>query len=83
MGTVWAKATNQPTKVNCLLVGQENSGKTTILYGLRLEQVTKTFKETTGFNYETVSTTYKGKRFEFHMWDLAGKPEVSLGDHVY
>jgi GTPase SAR1 family protein len=64
------------TKLNCLVLGLEGVGKTTILYGMRLEETNKTFKETVGFNYEVINQVYKGKRFELHMWDLAGKKEV-------
>ena len=64
------------TKLNCLVLGLDGVGKTTILYGMRLEETNKTFKETVGFNYEIINQVYKGKRFELHMWDLAGKKEV-------
>ena len=72
------------TKLNCLLLGLDGVGKTTILYGMRLEEVNKTFKETIGFNYETINKVFASKKFELHMWDLAGKKELrSLWPHYY
>ena len=49
------------TKLNCLVLGLDGVGKTTILYGMRLEETNKTFKETVGFNYEIINQVYKGK----------------------
>ena len=59
--------------IRLLLVGMENSGKTTLLYRLKFGQYLHT-KPTIGFNSEKVSGfTKKTKGVTFYMWDVEGK----------
>tara|TARA_B100001250_G_C19359596_1_gene597048 strand:- start:35 stop:610 length:576 start_codon:yes stop_codon:yes gene_type:complete len=62
--------------LNVLLIGPSSAGKTTILYTLRLQEVNKNFKSTTGFNYEIIKCPYKKFRFVLNVWDLSGKEEL-------
>ena len=62
--------------LNVLLIGPSAAGKTTILYTLRLQEVNKNFKSTTGFNYEIIKCPYKKFRFVLNVWDLSGKEEL-------
>ena len=55
-------------RINCLMVGLEEAGKTTILYNLKLGEFVTTIP-TIGFNRETV--TYRKVLFE--IWDISGK----------
>ncbi|EOA29703.1 hypothetical protein CARUB_v100161551mg, partial [Capsella rubella] len=56
------------SKVRILMVGLDGSGKTTILYKLKLGEVVTTVP-TIGFNLETVE--YKG--INFTVWDIGGQ----------
>ena len=58
------------------MVGLDGAGKTTMLYHLRLREPEKKFSATNGYNHEIVQRIYDRKRFDFHMWDLSGKPEL-------
>ena len=51
-------------------------GCTPLLHSLAWHLPSLQFKPTTGFNFEVVSKVFRGAKYEFHMWDLAGKPEV-------
>ncbi len=53
------------------MIGLDNSGKTTILYKLKLGVVKSTLP-TVGFNVETVSV----KGIELTVWDLGGQDKV-------
>ena len=66
------------TNVNCgiLMVGLDAAGKTTILYKLKLGEVTNTIP-TVGFNVETV----KYKNVSFNVWDVGG--QVILLTEIY
>jgi len=50
------------------MVGLDAAGKTTILYKLKLGEVTNTIP-TVGFNVETV----KYKNVSFNVWDVGGQ----------
>jgi small GTP-binding protein len=57
---------------NVLMLGLDNSGKTTLLYRMKLNDVGAQFSETVGFNYELVQV----QKLRLHIWDLAGKEEL-------
>ncbi|CAH8262301.1 unnamed protein product [Arabidopsis lyrata] len=59
------------SKVRILMVGLDGSGKTTILYKLKLGEVVTTVP-TIGFNLETVE--YKG--INFTVWDIGGQEKI-------
>lgn len=62
-----------------LMVGLDAAGKTTILYQLKLGEMTNT-APTLGFNVETV--TYKN--IEFMVWDMGGQDAIRpLWRHYY
>ena len=66
-------------KVRCIMIGLDNSGKTTILYRLKLGEVHKTVP-TIGFNVESV----KHKNVEFTVWDIGGQDRIRpLWRHYY
>ena len=61
------------------MVGLDAAGKTTILYQLKLGEMTQT-KPTLGFNVETVSY----KNIEFMVWDMGGQDKIrQLWSHYY
>ena len=61
------------------MVGLDAAGKTTILYQLKLGEMTQT-KPTLGFNVETVSY----KNIEFMVWDMGGQDRIrQLWRHYY
>jgi len=62
-----------------LMVGLDAAGKTTILYQLKLGEMTQT-KPTLGFNVETVAY----KNIEFMVWDMGGQDRIrQLWRHYY
>mmetsp|Transcript_7801 Transcript_7801/g.20130 ORF Transcript_7801/g.20130 Transcript_7801/m.20130 type:complete len:219 (+) Transcript_7801:166-822(+) len=62
-----------------LMVGLDASGKTTILYRLKLGEVTTTIP-TIGFNVETVQY----KNISFTVWDVGGQDKIRpLWRHYY
>jgi len=62
-----------------LMVGLDASGKTTILYKLKLGEVTTTIP-TIGFNVETVQY----KNISFTVWDVGGQDKIRpLWRHYY
>eukprot|EP00750_Incisomonas_marina_P025667 INCI5616.2.p2 GENE.INCI5616.2~~INCI5616.2.p2 ORF type:complete len:144 (+),score=21.76 INCI5616.2:93-524(+) len=62
-----------------LMVGLDGAGKTTILYKLKLGEVTNTIP-TVGFNVETV----KYKNVSFNVWDVGGQAKLrKLWRHYY
>lgn len=63
----WASA--QPVRV--LMVGLDASGKTTVLYKLKLGETVSSIP-TIGFNVETVSF----KNVEFNVWDIGGQDRI-------
>ena len=66
-------------KFRILMLGFDESGKTTILYQLKNGQVVKT-SSTIGFNVEALD--YKG--IEFTVWDVGGKDKIRvLWQHYY
>ena len=61
------------------MVGLDAAGKTTILYQLKLGEMTQT-KPTLGFNVETVAY----KNIEFMVWDMGGQDKIrQLWSHYY
>ncbi|XP_010547988.1 PREDICTED: probable ADP-ribosylation factor At2g15310 [Tarenaya hassleriana] len=66
-------------KFRILMVGLDGSGKTTILYKLKLGDVVTTVP-TIGFNFETVE--YKG--INFTVWDIGGQEKIrNLWRHYF
>lgn len=67
------------TQCRILMVGLDAAGKTTILYQLKLGEMTHT-APTLGFNVETVSY----KNIEFMVWDMGGQDAIRpLWRHYY
>ena len=58
-------------KLRIIMVGLDNSGKTTILYKLKFNSKVETIP-TIGFNIETV----KYKNLELTVWDLGGQDKL-------
>ncbi|XVF67520.1 hypothetical protein PTKIN_Ptkin10aG0127900 [Pterospermum kingtungense] len=58
-------------RLRILMVGLDSSGKTTILYKLKLGDLLKT-KPTIGFNVETIEY----KNICFDVWDIGGQNKV-------
>ncbi|OAY39190.1 ADP-ribosylation factor [Manihot esculenta] len=58
-------------KVRILMVGLDASGKTTILYKLKLGEMVSTVP-TIGFNVETVDY----KNISFSVWDVGGQKKI-------
>ncbi|CAD8177100.1 unnamed protein product [Paramecium octaurelia] len=76
MGFVFSKIFNSlvgQKEMRILILGLDNSGKTTILYKLHLNEVIQT-APTMGFNVETL--TYKNLKFQ--VWDLGGQNAIRL-----
>ena len=67
------------TEFRCLSIGLDASGKTTILYKLKLGEVVTTIP-TIGFNVETVAHNDA----ELTMWDVGGCDKIRpLWRHYY
>ena len=64
-------------KKNILLVGPASSGKTSLLYHLKLRQFIPDFNSTDAFNYEVIMRPKDGFRYDLHTWDLSGKEELN------
>ncbi|KAJ0011076.1 hypothetical protein Pint_33869 [Pistacia integerrima] len=58
-------------KIRILMVGLDASGKTTILYKLKLGEIVAT-EPTVGFNVETVEY----KNISFSVWDVGGQSQI-------
>ena len=56
-----------------LMLGLDCSGKTTIIYKMKLGEVVKTLP-TIGFNMETVTF----KRTKLNVWDVGGQSKIRL-----
>lgn len=65
MGCFLSKCTRKDHRV--IIIGLDNSGKTTLLYRLKLNQVVNTIS-TIGFNVETLEYP----QHELIVWDLGG-----------
>jgi len=63
---------NGSKKISIVLVGLDGSGKTTILFNLRLREATNKFKSSEGFNFEKLDLKYQKAKYEMRLWDLAG-----------
>ena len=66
-----ANASSKNVKV--LMTGIESSGKTTLLYRMKLKQKASEFTQTTGFNFEQIEVP--GATTQLAIWDLAGTAE--------
>ncbi|XP_025013029.1 ADP-ribosylation factor 1 [Ricinus communis] len=74
MGTIisrLAKRFLSKSKVRVLMVGLDDSGKTTILYKLKLGEIVTTIP-TIGFNVEIVEY----KNISFSIWDVGGQQKI-------
>ncbi|XP_060714749.1 ADP-ribosylation factor 4-like [Tachysurus vachellii] len=66
-------------QMRLLMVGLDSSGKTTVLYNLKLGEATATIP-TNGFNVETV----EHKNISFCVWDVGGQKAIRpLWRHHY
>lgn len=73
------KVFDRKTPARILMVGLDAAGKTTILYKLKLGEVTTTIP-TIGFNVETVQY----KNISFTVWDVGGQDKIRpLWRHYY
>ena len=64
-----------------IMLGLDNSGKTTILYRLRLGEIVTTIP-TIGFNVETIENNTWNKTI--CLWDIGGLPKIRpLWNHYY
>ncbi|KAF2318661.1 hypothetical protein GH714_009658 [Hevea brasiliensis] len=74
MGKIISRLVKQflsESKVRILMVGLDASGKTTILYKLKLGEMVSTIP-TIGFNVETVDY----KNISFSVWDVGGQEKI-------
>ncbi|XP_064639172.1 uncharacterized protein LOC135494812 [Lineus longissimus] len=82
MGQLWAKSFGRLMKkkeVRILVLGLDASGKTTMLYRMKLGEVVTTIP-TIGFNVETVEY----KDISFTVWDVGGRGKIRpLYRHYY
>lgn len=75
---LWDRAFGK-REMRILMVGLDASGKTTILYKLKLGEVVTTIP-TIGFNVETVEY----KNISFTVWDVGGQDKIRpLWRHYY
>ena len=65
-------------KLNVVFLGSESSGKTSLLYKMRLKNANPIFDPTNSFNYEIIQQKYRDVMFELHAFDLAGKKELQI-----
>ena len=65
-------------RLNVVLLGSAESGKTTLLYKMRLKNANPIFDPTNSFNYEIVRQKYRDVAFELHTFDLSGKQELQV-----
>ena len=68
---IFGKLFSRKKEMRILMVGLDASGKTTILYKLKLGEVVTTIP-TIGFNVETVQY----KKIEFTVWDVGGQDKI-------
>jgi small GTP-binding protein len=79
MGLIFSKFFKFKTEKRLLMLGLDNSGKTTILYKLKLGDVVKTVP-TIGFNVESINY----KNLDLTIWDLGGQDKIRpLWRHYY
>ena len=71
MGNFWNKLFNLNKQFRILMLGLDASGKTTVLYNLKLGSVGQTIP-TIGFNVEDVEY----KNIKFTMWDIGGQHKI-------
>jgi small GTP-binding protein len=63
-----------------LILGLDASGKTTLLYKMKLDETIQHTIPTIGFNVETISTD----EFDLTLWDIGGSPKIiELWKHYY
>lgn len=70
ISTIAQRFLNKP-RVRILMIGLDNSGKTTILFKLKLGQFVTT-QSTIGFNVETIDF----KDICFSIWDVGGQSKI-------
>ena len=83
MGNISAKTLGKKSKnkFRVLMVGLDESGKTTILYRLKMYETYKT-EPTIGFNVEEFSN--QNGKISMNIWDLGGKKHLRrLWRHYY
>ncbi|TNN35372.1 ADP-ribosylation factor-like protein 14 [Liparis tanakae] len=66
------RGSKQPEALHVLLLGLDNSGKTTLLYKLKLNACVTTVP-TIGFNVEMLEAKKKGKNTALTVWDVGGQ----------
>mmetsp|Transcript_26623 Transcript_26623/g.29677 ORF Transcript_26623/g.29677 Transcript_26623/m.29677 type:complete len:181 (-) Transcript_26623:1296-1838(-) len=71
MGGAWKKLFKSKEAVRVLMLGLDNSGKTTILYRMKLRDYTETIP-TVGFNVEKV----KFNSLSLTVWDVGGQDKI-------
>ena len=75
----WCLWRKKRVEKRIIMMGLDASGKTTILYQLKLGEMTNT-APTLGFNVETVAY----KNIEFMVWDMGGQDAIRpLWRHYY
>ena len=72
LSKIWARFVGKKEK-RILMMGLGASGKTTILYKLKLWEVVTTIP-TIGFNVDT----FEYKNISFTVWDVGGQDKISL-----
>merc|ERR1712118_189608 len=75
---MWRRLSDDGTQCKIVIVGLNNSGKTTILYKLHLGQVVQT-QPTIGSNVEEV----KHDNLTFQVWDLGGQENLRANWSMY
>lgn len=77
MGVIYSLVKTKPKRI--IMIGLDNSGKTTILYSLKLGTTVRT-TPTIGFNLEQV----KYKNLTLNVWDIGGQDKLrALWHHYY
>lgn len=79
MGNWFVQLFKKTKPLQLIMIGLDNSGKTTILYKYNLNEVIRSIP-TVGFNVETI--TFKGSTL--NVWDIGGQSKIrKLWHHYY
>ena len=79
MGQILAKLFGNKPEVRVIMIGLDSSGKTTILYKLKLKDTVITIP-TIGFNVENI----KFGNLDLNIWDIGGQDKIRpLWRHYY